>query len=107
MATTHVTDGDFETLVIGSKTPVLVDFWATWCGPCQMAGPVLEELSDEYKGKVDIVKLDVDANPQSTGKYGVMSIPTTILFKDGKEIARQVGFSGKQAFEDVIKKGLV
>lgn len=107
MATTHVTDSDFETLVIGSKTPVLVDFWATWCGPCQMAGPVLEELSDEYKGKVDILKLDVDANPQSTGKYGVMSIPTTILFKDGKEIARQVGFSGKQAFEDVIKKGLV
>lgn len=106
MATLNVTDQDFETVVLQSKTPVLVDFWATWCGPCQMAAPVLEELSEEYKGKIEVVKLDVDANPVSTGKFGVMSIPTTILFKDGKEVARQVGFSGKQAFEDVMKKGL-
>ena len=106
MATINVTDSDFEEKVINSKTPVLVDFWATWCGPCQMAGPILEELSESYKDKIQVVKLDVDSNPQSTGKYGVMSIPTTILFKDGKEIARQVGFSGKQAFEDVMKKGM-
>lgn len=106
MATFNISDADFEEKVVKNKLPVLVDFWATWCGPCQMAGPVLEALSDEYKDRVLIMKLDVDANPTMSQKYGVMSIPTTVLFKDGKEIGRTVGFAGKQGFEELMKKGV-
>jgi thioredoxin 1 len=105
MASVNISDKDFDTQVLQNKTPVLVDFWAEWCGPCKMAGPVLEELSEIYKGKVIVMKLNIDENPSMPQKYGVMSIPTTILFKDGKEIGRQVGFSGKQNFEDLMKKG--
>jgi thioredoxin 1 len=105
MATTFdVNDGNFEEKVLKSSLPVLVDFWAAWCGPCRMAAPVLDELSEEYKDKVGIAKIDVDSNSESTQKYNVLSIPTTILFKNGEEVDRQVGFAGKEAFEKVIKK---
>lgn len=107
MATTNVTDSDFDKDVLQNSLPVLVDFWAVWCGPCKLAEPVLEELSTTHKDKMHIMKLDVDANPMSAQKYGVMSIPTTILFKKGEEVGRQVGFAGKQAYEELIKKGVI
>lgn len=106
MATFKVTDADFDTQVLASKTPVFVDFWATWCGPCRIAGPVIEELSEEYKDQMIFAKLDVDENPVQSQKYGIMSIPTVVVFKDGKEIARQSGFAGKDNFIELIKKGV-
>ena len=100
------TDENFEKEVIeASKTkPVLVDFFAEWCGPCKMAAPVLEELAGEYKDKVVVGKLDVDQNQETASKLGVMSIPTIIMFKDGKEVDRKVGFAGKAGYEEMIKK---
>ncbi len=106
MASIDIVDQNFDAQVLQNKLPVLVDFWAEWCGPCKMAGPVLDELSEVYKDKLLIVKLNVDQNPVNSQKYGIMSIPTTILFKNGKEIDRQVGFSGKEAYETLMKKGL-
>src|SRR3990172_2256781 len=104
MSIVIVVDGDFEEKVLKSKIPVLVDFWAEWCNPCRMAEPALEELSETYNGKVEIVKMNVDVEQLNAQKLGVMSIPTTILFKDGQEVGRQIGFAGKQAFEELIKK---
>lgn len=106
MAVNKVSDSTFDQDVLKSSIPVMVDFYADWCGPCKMAEPVLIELSENYKDKISIVKLNVDENNQTTMKYGVMSIPTTILFKDGNEVGRQVGFGGKQVFEDLIKRGI-
>ena len=106
MATFKVTDLDFDEKVLRSDLPVLVDYFALWCGPCKIAEPVLEELSEEYKDKVLMAKLNVDESPNISMKYSVLSIPTTVLFKDGQEIGRQIGFAGKQAYEDLIKKGI-
>lgn len=106
MATANITDADFQEKVVKSTTPVLVDFWAPWCGPCKLAEPALEELSETYKDKVIVVKLNVDESPVTPQSLGVMSIPTTILFKDGKEVGRETGFKGKQVFEDLIKKAV-
>lgn len=104
MGVQKVTDQDFEEKVLKSKSPVMVDFYADWCGPCKMAEPVLEELSGEYEGKATIVKMNVDEN-KKPADYDVMSIPTTVMFKSGQEVARQVGFAGKGAFEELLKKG--
>ena len=106
MATLNITEADFEEKVLKTAGRVIVDFWAEWCGPCKLAEPALEELSETYKGKVQIVKMNVDENPNTPAKYSVLSIPTTILFKGGQEMGRQIGFGGKQPFEDLIKKAL-
>ena len=92
-----VTDQDFEDRVLHSETPVLVDFWAEWCVPCHMVSPVVEEIGRDKGERLEVAKLNIDENPEITRKYGVMSIPTLMLFKDGQEMARVVGARGKDA----------
>ena len=96
-ATVTVTDGSFDADVLKSSTPVLVDFWATWCGPCKMIAPVLEEIAAEKSGELTVAKLDVDANPETMRNFQVQSIPTLILFKNGEAVKRMVGAKGKAA----------
>jgi thioredoxin 1 len=103
MATVTVTDQSFAADVLGASGPVLVDFWAEWCGPCKMIGPSLEEISDELGEKVTIAKLNIDENPDAPGKYGVRGIPTMILFKDGAPAATKVGAAPKSALKSWLE----
>jgi thioredoxin 1 len=102
MGVAKVSDADFEAQVLKSAEPVVVDFWAEWCGPCRMIAPALEEIAGTMGGKVKTVKLNVDENPATAAKYGIMSIPTLMLFKNGELASRQVGAAPKQKLEQWI-----
>ena len=102
----HVTDAEFESQVLKADKPVLVDFWASWCGPCHAIAPVIEELAGEYDGKVVVAKMDVDKSPATPGKYGIRAIPTLILFKDGQVVEQITGAVGKAVIESAINKAL-
>ena len=102
----HVGDADFDTAVLQSSDPVLVDFWAEWCGPCKMIGPMLDELAGEYAGKVRIVKLNVDHNRNTAMKYHVRSIPMLLLFKDGQVQATQIGAVPKAQLKAMLDKAV-
>ena len=93
----EITDANFEETVLKSDKPVMVDFWAAWCGPCRMVGPIIDQISEEYVGKVD-----VDANQEFAAKYGVRNIPTVLVFKNGEVVGRQVGVAPKNAYTDAI-----
>jgi thioredoxin 1 len=101
-----VTDTSFDSDVLQSKTPVLVDFWAAWCGPCKALSPKLEEMSGSYTGKVKFVKVDVDANHQVAAQFGIRGIPTMILFKDGKMVDQLVGNQPKEVIDQLLGKAL-
>ncbi|EKF55471.1 thioredoxin [Galbibacter marinus] len=98
----EITDATFDEVVLKSDKPVLVDFWAAWCGPCRMVGPIIDQISEEYDGKAIVGKLDVDANQEFAAKYGVRNIPTVLVFQNGELVGRQVGVSPKNAYTDAI-----
>jgi thioredoxin 1 len=94
----EITDDNFEELVVNADKPVMIDFWAIWCGPCRMIAPIVEEMSVEYEGKAVIGKVDVDSNPNVAMKYGIRNIPTVLFIKNGQVVDKQVGAAPKQAF---------
>jgi thioredoxin 1 len=102
----HATDSSFESDVLGSDIPVLVDFWAAWCGPCKMIAPLLDQLSEEYAGKVKVCKIDVDANPGTAAKFSVRGIPTLMLFKGGELEATKVGALSKSQLTEFVDSNL-
>lgn len=104
--TIEITDANFKSEVTDSEIPVLVDFWAPWCGPCKTVAPVLEELAKEYDGKVKVVKLNVDENQSTASEFGVRSIPTLILFKAGKVLEQTIGVQPKENLKQMVEKSL-
>jgi thioredoxin 1 len=106
MATVKVTDGTFDAEVVNSAIPVVVDFWAEWCGPCKMIGPALEEISNELAGKVKIVKVNVDENPMTPSQLGVRGIPALFMFKGGKPISNKTGAAPKATLKGWIESGI-
>ncbi len=98
----HITDSEFKNEVLDSKTLVLVDFWAEWCGPCRMISPIIDEISSELNGKIKVVKLNVDENPETSMNYSIRSIPTLMLFKDGKVVEQIIGAQPKKSLLDKI-----
>lgn len=106
MSVQTITMENFDKIVLQSDKPVLVDFWAEWCGPCKMLGPVIDQLAQEYEGKAVIGKVNVDEEQELAMRYGVMSIPTVIFFKDGEEVTRQVGLLPPAAFTSILEENL-
>ncbi|MGM5480414.1 MAG: thioredoxin [Nanobdellota archaeon] len=106
MAVTHLNNDNFEDVVKNSDIPVIVDIWAEWCGPCKMMGPVFEELSGEYDGKVKFTKLNTEEQPQLVGQFSVQGIPTLLVLKDGEEVDRIVGFAPKEMLKQKIDQAL-
>ena len=106
MSVIHINKNNFQEEVLLSDKPVLLDFWATWCGPCRMVGPVIEKLGEQYEGKAVIAKVDVDAEPDLARRFGIMSIPTVVFLKNGKEFQRLVGVQSPQVYADLLDKNL-
>lgn len=106
MAITHLYNDNFAEIVQGSELPALVDFWATWCGPCRMIAPIVEEISDEYDGRLNVFKVDVDEAEQVAMQFGIMSIPTLMIFQDGEEQERIVGYRSKEDLVAIVEKYL-
>jgi len=98
----HVTDSAFEQTVLRSEVPVIVDFWAPWCGPCKMVAPILDKLAKEYSGKIVVAKVNTDDNPEWAGKFGIQGIPTMLFFSSGKVVHRQVGALPERMLRDVV-----
>lgn len=97
-----ITDATFDEVVLKSSQPVMVDFWAAWCGPCRMVGPIIEEIAKDFEGKAVVGKVDVDANQEFAAKYGVRNIPTVLVFQNGEVVGRQVGVAPKQTYADSL-----